>query len=216
MLLKLNTVVGNSVLILPSSFRLPFCHDPKGFYYLQQFATQSADRPLYFSSKSNNIRFDFPNYLSLDLLGVNTNMLYIPFTFSLPLSLPCKALNPTLLLYDCRQADFSLTVCKFPSPAFFKEVLRLLSSTPQNISYQSTGLFCPNRDSPWGWGKQAFEALQCKMQSSSTCLEDTITPPRRTAFTTLYSTLLNNKTPVGAILLLLLLFTCSLSFHTVS
>lgn len=118
-------------------------------------------RPLYFSSKSNNIRFDFPNYLSLDLLGVNTNTLYIPLTFSLPLSLPCKALNPTPLLYDCRHTDFAV----FPSSAFFREILRLLSSTPQNISYQSTRLLCQNRDSPWGQGKRAFEEVHVKCKA---------------------------------------------------
>lgn len=131
----------------------------------------------------------------MDLLDINTN---IPLTFSLPLSLPCKALNPTLSLYDHRQVAFPLTDGTFPSPDFFKKILRLFSSTPQNISCQSTRLFCQNRDSLWGQGKRTFEEVQCKIQSFSTCLEDTITPVRRTAFTTLYSTLFNNKPPGGS------------------
>lgn len=68
LLLKLNTVVGISVLVLPSNFRLPFYCDPTGFYSLKQrlpLHLQIAEIILYCSYKSNYIRFDFLNYTFL-------------------------------------------------------------------------------------------------------------------------------------------------------
>lgn len=111
--------------------------------------------------------------------------------------------------------QISLWLCKFPSPGFFKEACGSFQGHPKTFLTRVQRYFVQRfRDSPWGQGKGAFKEVQCKMQNSSTCLEDTITPPRRTASTTLCSTLFNNKTPLGAILLLLLLFTCSLPFQT--
>lgn len=87
LLLKLNSVVGNSVLVLHSNFRLPFYRDPTGFYSLERClppGLQLAEiihRLLYFSYQSNDTRLDSPNCLSLDQSGVKKTLCR-PLTFA--------------------------------------------------------------------------------------------------------------------------------------
>lgn len=84
---------------------------------------------------------------------------------------PCKAIQPILLLYNGRL--LFLLVHKHSSKVFCKEIKDLFSSSSQNTSNQGTILSCPNREMgrKRQKKKENFVEVWYKMQSFSMCLE---------------------------------------------